>query len=472
MKKTVIYIRQSLEKDKQKYSLEVQKSTCLTTAKRNNWMVDSIYNEGFLSARKTPLYDRPWLKRLLEDVKAGMIARIIVYKRDRLARNVEQYLEIIQILQDHQVQLCFSADNEPPLFHGPVGELVETLLAGLAQHEAENIVKRLITSRKDLVLKGKRAGGKPPFGYQVNKGDLSIDEEHKAIIRRIYQIVIDFKGFTLKDLNNEIKNDPLLCEYDLNAKSVIPRELHIGRLVQNFEGERYEYPGVLEDLKVVNEEEWTEANRKLTVLLPKYKEKREKYNALLKGRVHCWKCTERVKAGTSLYSCPKKHIKVDMKSMDDEVISAALIQLEKILVLDKEIQTNIRNFLSEKHSRPERRNLSDLESAVEKTKKDIKDLLSICVSHGVREKELSDLVYSYKEQIGRINRSKRKLFLIEEKMNMLKFDEIVNWIKEGKSETLTPFLLKMIKSVILQPDGIDVIYSEFFKGEVLLEKYK
>ena len=49
------------------------------------------------------LFERPALKRLFNDIKAGKIDCIVVYKIDRLTRSLADFSEIIKILDEYNV---------------------------------------------------------------------------------------------------------------------------------------------------------------------------------------------------------------------------------------------------------------------------------------------------------------------------------------------------------------------------------
>lgn len=86
-----IYIRVSTEEqavhglsvDAQRYSLEQY-------AKSRKWSVYGVYADEGISARK-PMAKRPALQRLLDDIKAKKVQRVIFTKLDRWFRNVADY---------------------------------------------------------------------------------------------------------------------------------------------------------------------------------------------------------------------------------------------------------------------------------------------------------------------------------------------------------------------------------------------
>ena len=79
------------------YSLQAQEDALVKYAVEHNMKIVGIYRDEGCSARK-PVLKRPVMLRLLEDVKAGKIDRILFTKIDRWFRNVEQYYSVQPIL--------------------------------------------------------------------------------------------------------------------------------------------------------------------------------------------------------------------------------------------------------------------------------------------------------------------------------------------------------------------------------------
>ena len=63
-------------------------------------MVRSKYDDGGFSGGNT---DRPALQRLLEDVRAGKIDIIVVYKVDRLTRSLADFAKLVELFDQHGV---------------------------------------------------------------------------------------------------------------------------------------------------------------------------------------------------------------------------------------------------------------------------------------------------------------------------------------------------------------------------------
>ena len=58
------------------------------------------YDDGGFSGGNT---DRPALQRLLEDVQAGKVDVIVVYKVDRLTRSLADFAKLVELFDKHNV---------------------------------------------------------------------------------------------------------------------------------------------------------------------------------------------------------------------------------------------------------------------------------------------------------------------------------------------------------------------------------
>jgi site-specific DNA recombinase len=63
-------------------------------------MLRSKYDDGGFSGGTT---DRPALQRLLDDVRAGKIDIIVVYKVDRLTRSLADFAKLVELFDKHDV---------------------------------------------------------------------------------------------------------------------------------------------------------------------------------------------------------------------------------------------------------------------------------------------------------------------------------------------------------------------------------
>ena len=69
------------------------------------------YDDGGFSGGNT---DRPALQRLLEDIRAGKIDVIVVYKVDRLTRSLADFAKLVELFDEHNVRLSRSPNSSTP----------------------------------------------------------------------------------------------------------------------------------------------------------------------------------------------------------------------------------------------------------------------------------------------------------------------------------------------------------------------
>lgn len=139
MRKTVIYVRRSLNEMKQKTSIPYQINTCRDYAEKHDWIVHEVFNEGEKSARSSELEERNEIWRLMNEIKSGFIERVIVFKRNRISRRADQYMEFVELLRTYKVSMHFAGDNEPQMFDGVVGDFIELLFGAISEYEGNNI---------------------------------------------------------------------------------------------------------------------------------------------------------------------------------------------------------------------------------------------------------------------------------------------------------------------------------------------
>ncbi|MCM3669814.1 recombinase family protein [Mesobacillus maritimus] len=98
-----------------------------------------------VSATKLSIEDRPALNRMLKLVKEGIIKRVITYNRDRIARNVYEYVYIVKLFYEYDVEVIFTASKAPPFSHDL---FIETWYGLNAQYDGQNIGARTGEARK------------------------------------------------------------------------------------------------------------------------------------------------------------------------------------------------------------------------------------------------------------------------------------------------------------------------------------
>jgi DNA invertase Pin-like site-specific DNA recombinase len=108
--------------------------------------VSKIYSDTMSGARD----DRPGLAALMDHIRAG--DTVVVWKLDRLGRNMLHILETVKALTDRAVTLVSTSDGIDS--STPAGRMMIGVLGSLAEYERE-----LVNERTALKRQASRANG-------------------------------------------------------------------------------------------------------------------------------------------------------------------------------------------------------------------------------------------------------------------------------------------------------------------------
>jgi site-specific DNA recombinase len=151
-----------------------------------------VYEDGGFSGGSM---DRPALQELLNDVKAGRIDVIVVYKVDRLTRSLADFAKIVEILDE--AGASFVSVTQSFNTTTSMGRLTLNILLSFAQFEREVTGERIRDKFAASKAKGIFMGGTPPLGYDLGVRSLVINEAEAEIVRFIFQRYLELKSITL-----------------------------------------------------------------------------------------------------------------------------------------------------------------------------------------------------------------------------------------------------------------------------------
>lgn len=199
MKKACVYTRVSTaEQAAEGYSIEEQERLCKAGLESKGWEYVGTYSDPGVSGRTM---NRQGLQTMIEDIKAGKIEAVVIYKLDRLSRKQRDTMTIIEdIFLKNDIALV--SLNETLDTTTPWGRAMIGILSSFNQMESENIQARTEMGRKAKVSEGGYAGGKPPIGYRAENGSLVIVPEEAEIVRLVFKLRSE--GGTLIGITNEL----------------------------------------------------------------------------------------------------------------------------------------------------------------------------------------------------------------------------------------------------------------------------
>ena len=189
MKKAVIYYRVSTEDQAQfGVSLEQQKKSCLSYAESNGFKVVKMFHDDGVSAKTA---DRQSLQAMLKfcAVKSNGVDCLIVYKIDRLTRNVNDYTNILLMLKKLSIQ--FVSTSEAGIDETPIGKFIGNLMASSAQLDNEIKSQRVSACMREKVEQGYWCW-KAKIGYlnsrdALGKTAIILDPERAPLISWIFK---------------------------------------------------------------------------------------------------------------------------------------------------------------------------------------------------------------------------------------------------------------------------------------------
>ena len=122
--------------------------------------------------------ERPALKRLLDDVKAGKVQIIVVYKVDRLTRSLADFAKIVDVLDAHNAS--FVSVTQQFNTTTSMGRLTLNMLLSFAQFEREIAGERIRDKIAASKAKGMWMGGNVPLGYDVRERKLVVNRDRSG----------------------------------------------------------------------------------------------------------------------------------------------------------------------------------------------------------------------------------------------------------------------------------------------------
>jgi DNA invertase Pin-like site-specific DNA recombinase len=187
-----VYTRKSTEHnlDLAFNSLDAQREACeayIKSQAHEGWrLIPDRYDDGAFSGASL---DRPALKRLLAEVRAGKIDIVVVYKVDRLTRSLSDFAKLVELFDQHAVS--FVSVTQSFNTTSSMGRLTLNVLLSFAQFEREVIGERVRDKIAASKKKGIWVGGPIPLGYRsINKKIVIVPEEAETV-RTIFQRYLD-----------------------------------------------------------------------------------------------------------------------------------------------------------------------------------------------------------------------------------------------------------------------------------------
>ena len=196
--RVAIYTRKSTEDGLEQdfNSLDAQREACLAfiaSQKELGWTpLSRHYDDGGISGGTM---DRPALQLLLDDIQAGQVDVVVVYKIDRLTRSLMDFARIVETFDQHEVP--FVSVTQQFNTSTSMGRLTLNMLLSFAQFEREVTAERIRDKIAASKKKGMWMGGPVPLGYDAIDRKLVINEREAQTIRWLFATYLELGSVRL-----------------------------------------------------------------------------------------------------------------------------------------------------------------------------------------------------------------------------------------------------------------------------------
>jgi site-specific DNA recombinase len=296
-----IYTRKSTDEglDSDFNTLDAQRESAeayIASQRHEGWItLPQKYDDGGFTGANM---ERPALKRLLDDVRSGLVNCVVVYKVDRLTRSLLDFAKIMEVFDKHGA--TFVSVTQQFNTTASLGRLTLNVLLSFAQFEREMIAERTRDKMSAARRKGKWVGGNPVLGYDVhpNGGALVVNDAEAARVRAIFGLYLEL-GSLLPVVEELERSGWRLKQWTTrDGKIAGGKPFTRARLHQLLTNITYTgqvrhrgevYPG--EQDAIIDGELWEKVQARLRGNAPgRGRSLRNKYGALLKGIVRCGTC--------------------------------------------------------------------------------------------------------------------------------------------------------------------------------------
>jgi site-specific DNA recombinase len=201
-----IYTRKSSEEGLEQSfnSLDAQREACesyIASQRHEGWQCSSArYDDGGFSGGNL---ERPALKALMTDLRAGKVDLIVVYKIDRLTRSLMDFSSLVTVFDSHKAS--FVSVTQHFNTTTSMGRLTLNVLLSFAQFEREVTGERIRDKIAASKRKGMWMGGRVSLGYVVIDRQLKAEPHEADKVRRLFTRYLQLQSVNL--LREELKHN-------------------------------------------------------------------------------------------------------------------------------------------------------------------------------------------------------------------------------------------------------------------------
>ncbi len=321
---TVAYCRVSTDEQADEgYSIEGQADKARQYASLRDLGEVTVIADPGMSGKNV---HRPGLQQLILAVESGHVTNVVVWRLDRLSRNVRDLQELDSLFSQHGVALHSVSENLD--LSSAAGRMFFNILGTFAQYFREQLSENVSMGIERAVNEG-RWMNRPKTGYGMVEGQL-LPNDDAARVREVYRLRIE--GLSYRAIEERVG-----IRYS-TVKAILDSRIYLGEVLLNGTW----HPGLHEPL--VTAEEWDAARKGHSAGV-------RRSGDVLSGRVLCGVCGRRMNVqqngqGSVSYKCWHRGQGCDQPSRSNRGLARAVVHGLSLLRSDESLREAIRRRLA------------------------------------------------------------------------------------------------------------------------------
>lgn len=163
--------------------LQTQQAKIVEFCKAKGLQLGEVYKDIAVSGT---IKNREGLMRLMADCRRGCFSKVLVYRRDRIARDLFVALWVEKELKKYNVRVI--SVTEPSIdTNTPLGKAFSRIIDIFSQLESDTITFRLADGRRHAASQGKKPCGGIPFGLRKEGKALRVNEAEAPWVVKAFQ---------------------------------------------------------------------------------------------------------------------------------------------------------------------------------------------------------------------------------------------------------------------------------------------
>jgi DNA invertase Pin-like site-specific DNA recombinase len=200
-RRVIGYLRVSTTEQVNGFGLDVQENSILDYCKANQLRLVDLHTDQGQSG-SNGLDTRVALAETLARLKAGEADALVVYRLDRLARDLILQETLVQRLSAQGTPVLSATEDVDTDSDDPTKVLIRHIVGAVSQYERAVIRGRMMAGRAAKAAAGGFIGGRPPYGFTVVNGEVVPDPAEQEVVQLVRQLASS--GLSLRDIGAEL----------------------------------------------------------------------------------------------------------------------------------------------------------------------------------------------------------------------------------------------------------------------------